>query len=252
MAMVGLQLYWAVGRAAAAGGWNWVPEMSDAFSGHDYCAGDPYLVRLESSFVGQGTIFGTAHPTRVGHATFANALLDAIVFRPEVPRWRVKLVVERVRVERGFRGTTLRAAPKIGPEQTGEPARALPPSDRYAFDFSVRTMGNWPGGIGTRFTIPKTSVGAWLNVPPDVGTFEFDVYNPPRPPRYPTSVDFLTYGPSGTLPGFYTSAQNFGHGCHESAHSGWAIRYRIEVTLVDGRPGVPTPSTLPACQEKKQ
>ena len=241
MSSVGLQLYWAVGRAAAAQGWNWVPGMTDAFDGHDYCASDPYLVHLEPSLFEQGTIDGAVHPTRSGHAAFANLLLTAAMFRPELPYWRARLVVEQVRVEHDFHGVPLeREEQDPGPAETGEPIPPPPPSDRYAFDLSVRTIGNWPAGRGNRFTIPKSRAGEWIAVPAGLGSFELDVNDPPRPPRHPTSVDFLAYGPSGTLGADHTYAQGFGAGCHERRHqSGWSIRYRIEVRIVDGRPHPP-------------
>jgi hypothetical protein len=254
MAGVGLQLYWATGRAAVANGWNWVPGMSNAFAGHDYCASDPYLVSLEASLLRQGTIFGAVHPNTIGHAKLANLLLDAIVFRPQLPHWHARLVVQDVRVEPDFHGPTLRRADQTGPgaEETGQPPPPPPPSDRYSFDFELRTIPNWPAGIGHRFTIPKTSTGQWIKVPAELGTFEVDLYDPPRPPRYPTSVDFLTYGPGGTLPGYYTAAQSYGSGCHELSHAtGWSIRYRVEVTRVDGRPHGPA-TALPPCQQTKK
>ena len=252
MAGVGLQLYWAVGRAAAASGWNWVPGMSNAFAGHDYCAAEPYLVSIERSMVQQGTYFGAVHPTRTGHVALANLLLDSIRFRPSLPHWRARVVVQSVRVEPGVQNTLRRAEQGPGRDETGELPPPPPPSDKYGFDFSVRTIGNWPFGVGRRFTFPKTSAGQWITVPAELGAFELDVYDAPRPPRYPTSIDFLTYGPGGTLPGYYTLAQRFGLGCHELTHPvGWSIRYRIEVTLVGGGPGRPA-ETLPACAEFTQ
>jgi hypothetical protein len=254
IASVGLQLFWATGRAAAANGWNWVPGMSNAFAGHDYCASDPYFVSLEASLGRQGNIFGAVHPNTTGHAKLANLLLDAIVFRPQLPHWHARLVVQDVRVEPGVHGTTPRRADQTGPgtEETGQPPPPPPPSDRYSFDFSLRTIPNWPAGIGRRFTIPKTSAGQWIKVPAELGTFEVDLYDQPRPPRYPTSVDFLTYGPGGTLPGYYTAAQSFGSGCHEFSHAaGWSVRYRVEVTRVDGRPHGPV-TALPPCQQTKK
>src|ERR671930_590003 len=132
MSSVGLQLYWAVGRAAAAQGWNWVPGMTDAFAGHDYCASDAYLVHLESSLLHQGTIHGAVHPTRTGHGVLANLLLRAAVFRPDLPHWRARLVVEQVRIEPDFRGIPLQREDQVpGPDETGEPVPPPPPSDRY-------------------------------------------------------------------------------------------------------------------------
>ncbi len=248
MAQVGLQLYWATGRAASASGWNWVPGMSKAFTGHDYCAATPYLVSLESSLLRQGTIFGAVHPTRTGHATFANLLLDSVVFRPALPHWRAKLVVRSVRVDSGVWTARSREAQEPDPGDTGEPVPPPPPSDRFSFGFSVRTIPNWPGATTHSFTVQKTDTGRWISVPSELGTFELDVYDAPRPPRHATAVDFLTYGPGGTLPGYYTQAQRFGLGCHEQAHpaAGWAIRYRIEVRLVGGGPTAPG-GQLPPC-----
>ena len=245
MYTAGLQLYWAVGRAAADQGWNWVPGMTAAFEGHDYCAADPRLVQLETSLLEQGTIHGAVHPTRAGQAALGDLLQRSVVFRSRFPHWHAKLVVEQVRVT----NSTLRREPGQPTDDTGEPPPAPPPSDRYAFDFSVRTIPNWPAGR-LRFTIPKTSIGEWIAVAAAAGTFELDVYDAPRPPRLPTSVDFLAYGPKGTVSASYAQAQGFGVGCHELAHlNGWAIRYRIEVTRVGGPIG-PPPEVLPPCRQQ--
>jgi hypothetical protein len=247
MYTVGNQLYWAVGRAAASQGWNWVPGMTDAFAGHSYCTDDPYLVHLESSLVQQGTIHGAVHPTRAGHASLANLLLRSIVFRPDLPHWRARLVVEAVRVSADLRSVGAAPEPPVqDPGDTDEPPHDPPADDEWAFDFSVRTVGNWPWGVGHRFTVPKTSTDEWIAVPAELGTFELDVYDPPRAPRHPTFVDFLTYGPHGTLGVGYTFAENFGAGCHELTHgTGWAIRIRIDVTRVGGLPGSPGQLPLP-------
>jgi hypothetical protein len=246
MYTAGLQLYWAVGRAAASQGWNWVPGMTQAFTGHDYCADDHLLVRLETSLLEQGTIDGAVHPTRAGQAALGNLLLGSVVFRPRFPHWRAKLVVEQVRVT----GSSLRReAGSPTDDDTGQPPPPPPPSDRYAFDFSVRTIANW-AAPRLRFTIPSTSTGQWIAVPAEAGTFELDVYDAPRPPRHPTSVDFLTYGPKGTVSASYAQAQAFGAGCHELAHpNGWAIRYRIEVRRVGG-PIRPPTEVLPPCRQE--
>jgi len=254
MATVGLQLYWAVGRAAAAQGWNWVPGMTDAFAGRDYCAPKPLLVRLESSLLRQGTIHGAVHPTRAGQLKLGDLLARSIVFRPDLPHWRAKLVVEQVFVDPAFKDTTRLRKPQPT-DPTGQPVLPPPPSDKYAFDFALRTIPNWPAGARLRFTTPKATKGQWIAVPPELGTFELDVYDPPRPPRYPTSVNFLAYGPSGTVGADHTFGQGFGVGCHKLVHpTGWTIRYRIELTPVDGTPGrppiVPPGEIVPPCRQE--
>jgi hypothetical protein len=254
MYRVGTRLNWALGSAAAEQGWNWVPGMAEAFDGRDYCARDSLLVRLESSLLRQGNRSGAVHPTQAGHGVLANLLLRSIVFRPEFPHWRAKLVVEQVRVESAYTDV---ATPEPPPDR-GDPPKPLPPGsdpdhDHYGFIFSLREIPNWLPRM-RRFSFPKASKGRWISVPAEQGTFELDVYDPPRPPRHPTSVNFLTYGPaSGTVGEQHPFAQGFGAGCHERRHpAGWAVSYRIEITRVDDpvRPPIKPPGQqIPPCSE---
>ena len=250
IATTGRRLWWALGRAAAEQGWNYVPEMSAAFAGHEYCADDRFLVRLEESFIGQGNVDGTVHPNRAGHRRLGAILRDAIVFRPQFPHWRARLVVEGVRVDESFEDVRRRAAVEPQADDSGEPKPPPAPSDSYAFDFGLQEIPDWPVRTTRRFTFPKAEKGEWVAVPAEIGSFELDLYDAPRPPRYATMIDFLTYGPSGTVGGAHEQEQGFGEGCHERVHgTGWAIRYRIEVTEVDGSPQLRPPAESVACMD---
>jgi hypothetical protein len=64
--------------AAARHGWTFVGGLFDRSTPHGYCADDPWLVRLQESFLVQGDAFGTVHPNAAGHASYADALTDAL------------------------------------------------------------------------------------------------------------------------------------------------------------------------------
>jgi hypothetical protein len=68
----------AIAAAAERHGWTVVGGLFEASTAHGYCASDPWLVRLQDTFLIQGDAFGTAHPNAAGHAAAADLLTDAL------------------------------------------------------------------------------------------------------------------------------------------------------------------------------
>jgi hypothetical protein len=68
--------------AAGLYGWNFVTEISSAFSTHGYCATDPWIVRVGESLSEQADPQGIVHPDQAGHVVYANALETEYVPEP--------------------------------------------------------------------------------------------------------------------------------------------------------------------------
>ena len=178
-------------RAAERNRWNYVGGMTRLFGGHDYCQGDRFLRQLEESLRRQGNKYGAVHPNQDGHAAMARLLLASVVVgRPDFPRWKARLTILRVRVGAAQRPGSATVNLSIGQY----------PWRRYRFT--------------RRFTVPRR--GQFYAVPQGALSFDLDVYQPPRPPRYLTAVDFVAgvkRGP-GLIGAKHTLADGLGAGEH--------------------------------------
>jgi hypothetical protein len=242
-------------RAAARNGWNFVPGMTEAFDHHDYCSPHSYLNKLEQSLQHQGTIDGAVHPNPAGYRHMAALLLPAIVLgRDPTPRWHVKLTIEQLRIgpdasARTAAFTPAAAAPRaltavppgqsgpprdghgVGPVREDPPPGGPPPHgpDRQV-TLRLYDPGAEFGSTERSYTAPVA--GRWVDVPSGALTFDLDLYDPPRPPQYPTALNGVLFGPSGTIPVSFDAGDAFGAGSHQAEHPthSFAVRYRIDVT----------------------
>jgi hypothetical protein len=68
----------AIATATAEHGWTYVGGIFDDSTPHGYCSADPWLVRLQQSFLTQGDVFGTIHPNAAGHSAAADLISAAL------------------------------------------------------------------------------------------------------------------------------------------------------------------------------
>jgi len=68
--------------SATEHGWRLVDGVSARFERHGYCAGEPWVVRIQNSFYSQGDSYGIVHPNRLGYQAYAEEIVDAISSGP--------------------------------------------------------------------------------------------------------------------------------------------------------------------------
>jgi hypothetical protein len=77
-AVVQTQLAAAMQTAAGVHGWNYVGQIASAFETHGYCAADNWVNRVQDSYLEQGGIEGTLHPSQTGQVVYRDAILSAL------------------------------------------------------------------------------------------------------------------------------------------------------------------------------
>jgi hypothetical protein len=58
--------------------WTYIGGIVDGFTGHGYCAPDPFFVAASTSCRQQGDFFGTMHPDQQGQAVYGRAVSQAL------------------------------------------------------------------------------------------------------------------------------------------------------------------------------
>ncbi len=215
MADVGGRLNAQIRLAAARNGWSYLAGMTDGFAGHPYCARDGFLVSLEASFARQGNRDGAVHPNRSGHRVLRNLLDRGVVLdRPAYPHRRVTITVERLRIGEGFPPRARLDLTALSGEPV--PTRHVP---------VIRSLAAPP-------------TGAWVDVPPEAGRFEIDVYDAPQPQRRATAYSLLLRVGGATAGATHTAADELGAGTHEltDVQGRFALRYRVDVRTVPPPP----------------
>jgi hypothetical protein len=76
--VVQVQLAATMQSAASLHGWSFVDGIASEFATHGYCASENWITRLQESFLAEGRIEGTAHPTPTGQLVYRDAILTAI------------------------------------------------------------------------------------------------------------------------------------------------------------------------------
>lgn len=225
----GLRLRALMRAAALRNGWNFSDGMTEEFREHHMCATDNYLTRYGRSWADQGTEDGTAHPNRAGYTEMARILNRAIVLgRPLFPRWHARVTIEQVRVPIAARASLQVVKDPVVPPggETGETVPGNPAAPVLKFEFA-------PAGSTMQTTfkqLPITPTGGWADVPPGAVTYAIDLWDAPRPPRYPTGIEAVVRGPAGNLQFGNPGGPRFGAGRHEvTSPTGFGLRYRIDV-----------------------
>jgi uncharacterized delta-60 repeat protein len=88
----GLELNDRIALTALRNRWFYVNGITEAFDGHDYCAGSSWYVSLTQSFLDQYNIDGTMHPNNDGHEAIAAKVVEK--YHSPKPDWSLKWRVE--------------------------------------------------------------------------------------------------------------------------------------------------------------
>jgi hypothetical protein len=227
----GWRLNWTLERAAARHRWNFVAGTTDRSLSHAYCEDDSYFVSVEQSLHRQGHWRGAVHPNVRGHAVLSELLTRAVVFdRLPLPHWRVTVTIDEVLLPAGTKPP--RAVP------TTPDGKPIPLPDTIELPLRVHLKVIQPGIAGGTFsrwlTVP--AAGEWVT-PTGETTYEIDLFDPPRPPRYATEIRHVLTVPDGTIGVAHGIGELFGQGHYEALHpSGSGVRYRVDVHRVQPGP----------------
>jgi hypothetical protein len=72
------ELSGAMATTAGALGWRYVEGAAQRFRAHGYCSQQPWIVRLQQSFLVQAQPWGMVHPNAAGHAAWAEVIATAV------------------------------------------------------------------------------------------------------------------------------------------------------------------------------
>ena len=64
--------------AATLHGWNFIGQIASVFGTHGYCATDNWINRVQESFLAQGGVEGSLHPSETGQLVYRDAILLAL------------------------------------------------------------------------------------------------------------------------------------------------------------------------------